>query len=278
MFNILAYNFFINKYKLRELGYDGSDKLSVKQFIVMGSIFIFLIVISILLRKAKKDKLYLIYKILAIVMPVLEVIKITFETHYDLLNGQPFNWGGIMPFYTCSMLLYFLPFVAWGKGKMKEWSMAFFSTIGLVAGLSNFVYLSAAGFYPILTFGCMHSILYHSAVVFVGLSLLITSEFNPSFKSIIDGMIPIVMFSIIVIPINFIVRRYTNDTWVDYMLLMNANGFVPKFSDFFDEHHIKLLFSLFMLFIAYPIGTALITLIDMGIIRFVKLFTKKEEA
>ena len=165
MFNILAYNFFINKYKLRELGYDGSDKLSVKQFIVMGSIFIFLIVISILLRKAKKDKLYLIYKILAIVMPVLEVIKITFETHYDLLNGQPFNWGGIMPFYTCSMLLYFLPFVAWGKGKMKEWSMAFFSTIGLVAGLSNFVYLSAAGFYPILTFGCMHSILYHSAVV-----------------------------------------------------------------------------------------------------------------
>ena len=273
--NVLAYRFFDDKYTLRNNGYAGGDKMSIHQFILMGSIFVIIILLSVLIKKSKNKNLLInIYKVLSIVMPILEIAKISFETHFDLLNGETFNYGGILPFYTCSMLMYFLPFVAWGKGRMKQYSMAFFSTIGLVAGLSNFVYLSAAGWYPLLTFGCMHSILYHSAIVFVGISLMITGTYTPTFKSIIEGMIPILLFSAFIIPINFIIRKYTNDTWVDYMLLMDANGFIPFISDFFHEHHIILLFSFLMLFVGYPIATALITLIDMGIIKFVKLFKK----
>ena len=118
--SVLSYGFFDDKYTLRNEGYDGADKLSPKQFIVMGIIFLAIIIISLLLRKAKKEKVFTIYKVLAIVMPLLEIAKISFETYYDVLNGQPFNTGGILPFYTCSMLMYFLPFVAWGKGKMSR--------------------------------------------------------------------------------------------------------------------------------------------------------------
>ena len=152
--------------------------------------------------------------------------------------------------------------------------MAFFSTIGMVAGLSNFVYLSSAGWYPLFTFGCMHSISYHSVIVFVGISLLITGIYTPSLKSIYEGMIPVLIFGLLVIPINFIIKTYTADTWVDYMLLMDANGFVPFISDFFKNNHIQLLFSFLMLFVIYPIGTALITFIDMGIAAITKLFKR----
>ena len=273
--NVLSYGFFDDKYTLRNNGYDGADKLSPKQFIVMGIIFVAIIIISILLRKVRKEKVFTIYKVLAIVMPLLEIAKISFETYFDLKNGQPFNTGGILPFYTCSMLMYFLPFVAWGKGKMSRFSMAFFSTIGMAAGLSNFIYLSAAGWYPLFTFGCMHSISYHSVIVFVGISLLVTGIYTPSIKSIYEGMIPVLIFGLLVIPINFIIKTYTADTWVDYMLLMDANGFVPVISDFFKNNHIQLLFSFFMLFIIYPIGTALMTFIDMGIAGVVNLLKKK---
>ena len=272
--NILSYGFFDDKYTLRNNGYDGIDKMSPKQFIFMGSLFILIIIISILLRKVKKEKIFTIYKVLAIIMPILEITKISFETHFDIINDGYFNIGGILPFYTCSMLLYFLPVVAFTNGNLKRYSMAFFTTIGLVAGLSNFVYLSALGWYPLFTFGGMYSAMFHAVIVFVGISLMITGIYTPSFKSIYEGMIPIVIFSIVVIPLNFYIKNHTQDTWVDYMMLMNANGFISPVSDFFINHHIQLLFSLIMLFVAYPIATALIALIDIGIIKFVSLFKK----
>lgn len=279
MFNLLAhYSFFMDKYTLREMGYDGQDKMSIKQFIVMGLIFIIIILISLLFKK-RKEKLYLVYKILSIVMPILEIIKISFETHYDFLHGETFNYGGILPFYTCSMLMYFLPFIAFTKGKMKEYSMAFFTTIGLVAGLSNFVYLSAAGWYPLHTFGCIHSILYHSAIVFVGMSLMITGIYKPTLKTMLNGMIPVLIFSAFVLPINYIIKNHTNDTWVDYMLLMDGNGFpiIGDFANLLKEKGIHLVFSLIMLFILYPIATILISLIDIGIIKLVTIGKKERE-
>ena len=165
----------------------------------------------------------------------------------------------------------------WGKGKMHYYSVAFFSTIGMVAGLSNFIYLSSAGFYPIFTYGAMYSIIFNGVIVFVGMSLIICGEYKPTFRSIIDGMVPILMFSCIVIPINFIIRYNTNDTWVDYMMLMNCNGF-PVFGDFSNylaSHGLLLLFSFFMLGIMYPLATTLMVLLEMGIIKLVDYIKEK---
>ena len=269
------YGFFDNSYVLAEKGYTGSDRLSLLQFIVMGLLFIIIVAISIFLRKVKKEKVLTIYKVLAVVMPILEISKIIFSTYADLTHDQPFNLGGMLPLYSCSMLLYFLPFVAWGKGKMQKYSMAFFSSIGLVAGLSNFVYLSAAGWYPIFTFGGLYSVTFHGVIVFVGISLLITELYEPSYKTIYEGMIPVVLFSLIVIPANFIIKNVPNNgSSPDYMMLMDANGFIPVISDFFINNNIQWLFSLLMLFVAYPIATALIVLIVIGIEKLVKQIFK----
>ncbi|MCR5741672.1 MAG: YwaF family protein [Gammaproteobacteria bacterium] len=276
--NRLSFNFFQDSYTFRRNGYMGEDRMSLKQFLVMGTIFILIIIVSLILKKEKRERLYFIYKFLAIFMPISEIVKISYSTYFDLLNGEPFNWGGILPFYTCSMLLYFLPFVAWGKGKMKTYSMAFFTTIGLVAGLSNFVYLSAAGWYPIFSYGCMYSIIYHSAIVFVGMSLMITGEYTPTLKSIFDAMVPVVIFSAFVIPINFIIKGTTGQ-YTDYMMLLDFNGFgkISEFARMLYDKGLGIIFSLLMLFIGYPIATALITLIDISVIKLINRIQQPKE-
>lgn len=271
----MKYGFFDDPYTLANKGYTGGDRMSIQQFITMGLVFIAIIIISIFLRRIKKEKVFTIYKVLAIVMPILEICKMTFSIVSDFNHNEPFNYGGILPLYSCSMLLYFLPFVAWNKGKMQKWSMAFFVSIGLVAGLSNFVYLSAAGWYPLFTFGCVYSILFHAAIVFIGLSLMITEIYVPSFKTIYEGMIPILIFSVIALPANYIIKNLPNPgSSPDYMMLMDANGFIPFISDFFINNHLQLLFSFLILFVAYPIATALITLIDIAIYKLMKLISK----
>lgn len=155
MLQSTIYRFFEDNYTLARNGYNGEDRMSLKQFVVMGILFVLIVLISIVLRKKTKDDkkmLYTIYKVIAIVMPFFEIFKICFSAYFDLKNGESFNWGGILPLYSCSMLLYFLPFVAWGKGKMHKYSIAFFCTVGMVAGISNFIYLSSAGYYPIFTY------------------------------------------------------------------------------------------------------------------------------
>ena len=106
---------------------------------------------------------------------------------------------------------------------------------------------------------------------------MITELYTPSFKSIYEGMIPILLFSIIVIPVNFIIRKYTSDTWVDYMLLMRCESlfFFGDLSNFLAGHHLLLLFPIFMLSVVYPLATTLITSIDMGVIRVVNKVSEK---
>ena len=273
MSNSFKYGFFDSSYDLSAKGYSGADRMSPKQFIVMGTVFVLIILLSLLLRKAKKEKLFTVYKVLAVLMPVLEISKIAFSAYHDMKHGEPFNLGGILPLYTCSMILYFLPFLAWGKGWIQRASAAFFVSIGMVAGLTNFFYLSAAGWYPIFTFGGLYSVVFHGVIVFVGMSLLITGQYIPSLKTIQEGMIPVLIFGALVIPANFMIKNVPEFGNVDYMMLMNANGFVPALSGFFAERHLQLLFSFFVLFVAYPLATAIVVLIEMGISRIANLFT-----
>ena len=53
----LIYGFFDGPQDLRAQGYAGGDRMSLLQFIVMGVIFALIVLVSVLLRKAKKERL-----------------------------------------------------------------------------------------------------------------------------------------------------------------------------------------------------------------------------
>ena len=90
-------------------------------------------------------------------------------------------------------------------------------------------------------------------------------------------MVPIVMFGIPVMVINFVIDHFNNHGWVDYMLLMYGNGFpiIGDLAVYMRDHGMHVLFSLLILFIVYPIATALMTFIIMGIRKAVKKIKEK---
>lgn len=250
--------------------------MSNKQFIVSGFLLTIIICLCFYLKSKSKKQLFFGYKILWILLVVSEIAKIIYSTYFDIINEEQFNWGGVLPLYTCSMILFFLPGMIWSKSQFQNYCISFFSTIGLAAGLSNFIYLSSASFYPIFSYACFHSYFTHSSLVFVGLSLIITKNFIPRWNAIYEAFIPIIIFSIPANVINYIIYYVIDQRWVDYMLLMRGNGFgiFGQWSNYLHSLNLGFIFSLFVIFVVYPICATGIMLIDWGLISFINLLTK----
>lgn len=228
---MLTYNFFDYKDFIPD-----EDKQNV-MWSTEHIVFIILAVLAIILlcyflRNIKGKSVDKYLKILAIIMPVLEIIKITWETYWDIKLGHGFNITGLLPLYTCSMFIYVLPFAGWGKGKVKECALAFLTTLSVFAGLTNFFIPPIFNTYPFFSYASFMSLNYHFLMVFTGFFLVATRYYVPNFKSILKGFIPLLIFSAIVIPFDYIMF-YNGHYWIDYMLYIHGFGapLLPSIAD-----------------------------------------------
>jgi hypothetical protein len=228
---MLTYNFFDYKDFIPD-----EDKQNV-MWSTEHIVFIILAVLAIILlcyflRNIKGKSVDKYLKILAIIMPVLEIIKITWETYWDIKLGHGFNITGLLPLYTCSMFIYVLPFAGWGKGKVKECALAFLTTLSVFAGLTNFFIPPIFNTYPFFSYASFMSLNYHFLMVFTGVFLVATRYYVPNFKSILKGFIPLLIFSVIVIPFDYIMF-YNGHYWIDYMLYIHGFGapLLPSIAD-----------------------------------------------
>ncbi|MBQ3107007.1 MAG: YwaF family protein [Firmicutes bacterium] len=86
-----------------------------------------------------------------------------------------FELTGNLPLYPCSVFLYAMPMVLWGKGWLREAGCGYICTVGLVGGLINFVYpANVLGTYSCLSFAGMRSLLYHGSMVLCALVMLVS--------------------------------------------------------------------------------------------------------
>ncbi len=228
---MLTYNFFDYKDFIPD-----EDKQNV-MWSTEHIVFIILAVLAIILlcyflRNIKGKSVDKYLKILAIIMPALEIIKITWETYWDIKLGHGFNITGLLPLYTCSMFIYVLPFAGWGKGKVKECALAFLTTLSVFAGLTNFFIPPIFNTYPFFSYASFMSLNYHFLMVFTGFFLVATRYYVPNFKSILKGFIPLLIFSAIVIPFDYIMF-YNGHYWIDYMLYIHGFGapLLPSIAD-----------------------------------------------
>ena len=269
MFN---YNFFDYKDFIPE-----ADKQNV-MWSSAHIIFIILAVLSIILLcyffrniKAKSVEKYL--KIISIIMPILEVIKITWETYWDLKLGHGFNITGLLPLYTCSMFIYVLPFAGFGKGKVKECALAFLTTLGVFAGLTNFFIPPIFNTYPFFSYASFMSLNYHYLMVFTGVFLVATRYYVPNFKSIFKGFMPVLLFSLVVIPFDYIMF-YNGEYWIDYMLYIHGFGapLLPDISDALGKMSLRGVYTILVMG-----GYLLITLLFVSIYQLIfKVFKIKQ--
>ena len=211
----MEYGFFDYKYLIE--GYHGQDFDGAMRYVFLVFCFASIPALIFLLRNTKHTTVTKVLRFLAIFMIVLEVAKVSWESYWDIKTGQGFNAGGILPFDTCSLFLYMLPLAAWGKGKVRTCALGWLSTLGLVGGVSNVLFLQALKYYPFWTFGAMFSMVYHYLMVFVALWIVATRYLVFKPVTMFYAFFPHLLFSVLVIALDY------HFGW-DYMLYRFAGG------------------------------------------------------
>lgn len=257
----MNYHFFDYKYNIQNFT---SDLFSVPHIIFIILAFIAVPTVSILLRKISHKKIDVFLKVFSIILVVLEITKITWESYWDISTGRGFNTGGILPLYTCSLFIYTLLFAAWGKGKAKDYSLAFITTISLISGAIGIVQCNGLNYYPFWTFGAFYSMFFHLSMFATGVFLLFTGYKKLNWFDMIKAWIPMAILSIIASPVNY---QYG----ADYMQIYEGSG-IPLFSTLADElaaANLRPLFTIIMLVTYIPLSAVIIA--PAKLIVYIKL-------
>ncbi|GEM_PF-840801 len=236
----MKYHFFDYKYNIQ--GFD-SDLFSPWHIAFIVFAFIFIPLLAYFLRKTEKKKIDIFLKILSVFVVLLEISKITWESYYDITTGRGFNAGGLLPLYSCDLLIFCLLFAAWGKGKAKDVALSWLCTVGIACGVIGTIYTNGLNWYPFWTYGAWDSILFHFNLFMVGVVLLANGYKKLEWKDIFRAWIPMLLLAIIAIPANY---EYGGD----YMQIHSADG-VPLMSSLAEllaKHHLRPLFTVIMLF------------------------------
>lgn len=221
-----AYSFFDYKYNIE--GFD-SDLFSPMHIVYIIVVYVLGFAFSFLFRNTKRESISRGLKALSLIMPILEISKITWESYFDITTGQGFNYGGILPLYTCSLFMYALIGAAWGRGRLREYCLSFITTIGLLYGAVGVVYCNGLNYYPFWTFGAFYSLFFHSAMFITGVFLLVSGYKRLEWADCLRAMIPILALAAIAVPFNYVYNHLAHSN-ADYMLLYSGGG-VPIYQD-----------------------------------------------
>lgn len=186
-----------------------------------------LLVVGLAMRwgKLTEQQLKRRYAILWVLLVALEVCKILWET----LCGQTirFEWGGILPLYPCSVFMYAMPLVIWGKGTVREAGCGYVCSLGLLGGLINFVYpANVLSNYSCLSFAGFHTLFYHGSLVLCAASMLLSGYHRwtniTRWQQLLIPAIPALAVSVVANLVNF------SPIGSDYMFFkLNSFFFAP---------------------------------------------------
>lgn len=169
--------FFAPREELRAAGIM-ADLFRWPQFVTCAIILSAILFIVIYFRNKCTDKAYKITMIsLWSVVAVLEPSKIIWDTFVE--NNGVFQWG-VFPLFTCSIFLYIAPIIIWMKKDhwLRDTAFIWLCSWNLLGGLVNFVYPVTLNTYPILHFAGLHSVIYHSVLIFCALFTLTTKQYK----------------------------------------------------------------------------------------------------
>ncbi len=190
---------FLSKFFCKENEYEPVGMFSVGHIVTL---IIFLLIVAFcayICRKIGKDKAIFLTKIIAIVVTVLEIIKITIA----FINGEGDKLDHWVPLYFCSMFIYAAWLAGYAKGKIADLGRAFVGTGGIIAGLSFLIFPTTSfTMYPLFHYFCMYSMVYHSLMVFLGITYLLNGVVKIDKKSFIDYVIFCSVLNILAIIVN----------------------------------------------------------------------------
>ena len=137
-----------------------------------------LIVVALLLyftRKMTNDKIEKMSKILFFVVTILEILKIVWNLVFRT-DKSPNNW---VPLYFCSLFIYALAMISFGKGRIKEVGVLWIIYGQIIGALAFIIYPSSSiGIHPLIHVLTIHSWIYHVISLYLGLLMIITGYYK----------------------------------------------------------------------------------------------------
>ncbi len=116
-------------------------------------------------KKITSQRILVITKVLAVLLTILEGIKIYFNFYwgYTWLNA----W---FPISYCSIFIYALWLSGFGKGKWKKAGDAFVAGGGIIGGIAFLLFPSTSlVIYPVGHYLCLYSMIFHTLMVYMGI-------------------------------------------------------------------------------------------------------------
>ena len=229
-----SYNFFDYKYNIT--GYAGQDFGGSAQWLYLAISAVIMVLLLYFLRKSSKEKVLKIIRGISIFLVLLYLGKTTWETIYDVKFTGSFNTG-LLPLDTCSIVMLAGMLAGFAKGKIQKISECWLATGSVVGGIAT------------------------------RLLLIVTNYVDVKYSTVINGFILQLVFSLFVIPIDFIFN------W-DFMMFLNLGG-IPVFEDVatkLTSLNLQFLNPILML-VLYFVAFNIVFLIPLGI---KKIFRKKE--
>lgn len=268
---------FLSKFFCKENEYEPVGMFSVGHIVTL---IIFLLIVAFCAykcRKIGKDKAIFLTKIIAIVVTVLEIIKIIIA----FINGEGDKLDHWVPLYFCSMFIYAAWLAGYAKGKIADLGRAFVGTGGIIAGLSFLIFPTTSfTMYPLFHYFCMYSMVYHSLMVFLGITYLLNGVVKIDKKSFIDYVIFCSVLNILAIIVNSLPiyihvdnvptsgYNYPYPYYTNFMFLKRAGNIPVKIlCDISDK--VPVIFTILM-FIICIFGTYFLTWLVVTIIEKIR--------
>lgn len=144
------------------------------------------ILFFIFLRKISDRALLILTRAFAIFFSVLEIAKIIFK--FAIGEGKYVDhW---MPLFFCSLFIYALLMCGFGKGMFKKIGCTFLTLGSTVAGAVFLIFpTTSLPDYPIYHFISIHSMLFHTSMILIGLIYIYKGYVKPCKDSFVDYVI-----------------------------------------------------------------------------------------
>ena len=168
--------------------------------VISSTIFIIIVITCIILTLKLSNKAFNnLIKAFAVIFFTLEVIKIGYNFYYGYTYFDA--W---FPLAYCSIFIYSLFLAGFGNTKLKAVGNTFLS-VCTYAGLFFMIFpTTSLMLHPLFHYLSMHSLLYHSAMIYVGFSVVIRGFIKPSAKNFLVYVLYIACFAVVAIIINSI--------------------------------------------------------------------------
>lgn len=225
--------------------YPAAGLFSSGHLLLFGICMVALVVLICITWNKKFENPYKLIRIVSVIVTILEIIKAI----WGVSVGRYDAWYDYLPIWFCSLFIPFSLLAGFGKGKIREVSLAFMYYGGLIGGFTYLIFpTTSIGRYPFIHFITFHSMFYHTLMIYMSIFVIRNGLIKPSMKDMKGYVTVVIVACIIAYIVN--INLGTN-----YMFLSNpSNNALLKFALSVTGPLYPVVVTLFQAFVSFFLG------------------------